>query len=353
MASEFFHEFHDTGKVNTIRAREQKPLSECQLDLADFTKVKHYLGNGKHGWMLVMIDIYSRYLWAVAIKDKTAANVLGGFKVIDVKPENIVTDSGSEYKGVMGQHLRDSGINHFTVEVGDHRSLGIVDRVIRTIRARLRTIWDATETFNWVGHIGEVVKKYNNSVHRTLGDTPHNVYTNMGKNGQPIERDTLINKFPNGTIVRKLLERNMFEKGGSQYSVQRFTVVGRRGFKVELNDGSLFSPRKLIVSKLENDETKQDLRAREQKATKKKKSDQILKRELDIEPDGSPEFPVPAEPAEPAEPEAIAPSALPPAPPRRTGRERQAPRINRDLGYQEGSGAYYGRQYRARVICRF
>ena len=324
VSRELFHDRHDSGRVNTIRPREPKPLSEVQLDLADMTKVKGTPGNKKFGWMLVMIDLYSRYLWIVPIKDKTAANVLGGFKVLP-KPEHLTSDSGSEYKSVMGQYMRDNNIKHFTVAVNDHRSLGVVDRVIRTIRAKLREVWNDNNNFDWVSHIDDIVKKYNNSIHRTLNEKPINVFRGVKTGEHQIERDPLIKKFPNGTIVRKLLERNLFEKGGSQYSVKRFTVVGRKGFKVELDDGSLFSPRDLLISKIENDETVQSLRSRERKETHRKTRNQLLKRELGLEPDQVEEMDI----------KEAAPAPAVPAP--RPARERRAPKRGADEGYGRGS----------------
>eukprot|EP00808_Paulinella_micropora_P027067 g64026.t1 len=48
----------------------------------------------------------SRYLWVVPLKDKTAVNVLGVFKAIGVKPDNIVSDSGGEFKALTLRHMK-------------------------------------------------------------------------------------------------------------------------------------------------------------------------------------------------------------------------------------------------------
>eukprot|EP00808_Paulinella_micropora_P027066 g64025.t1 len=156
--------------------------------------------------------------------------------------------------------------------------------------------------------------------------TPNDVYLGKARNTQNIERSDDINKFPVGTVVRKLLERNMFEKGGSQYSTKRFTVVGRKGFKVELNDCSLFSTRELIISKIENDETMEDLRLREQKKTAKNKQVKTLKSKLGV--------------PEPMEEDTYEPPTPAPAPApvviRRSGRERQLPEDLREFYAEVG-----------------
>ena len=46
----------------------------------------------------------------------------------------LVTDNGTEFKGVVGKRLSDLHIVHHTVEVGDHRTLGMVDSLSRFVK---------------------------------------------------------------------------------------------------------------------------------------------------------------------------------------------------------------------------
>jgi hypothetical protein len=46
---------------------------QWQMDLLDLTKYKKV--NKGYGWLLVVIDIFSRYGWAIPIKTKSSENI--------------------------------------------------------------------------------------------------------------------------------------------------------------------------------------------------------------------------------------------------------------------------------------
>jgi len=261
-----------------------KPLQQVNIDLMIMDKIKNKKGNKGFAYALVIIDIYSRYLWIVPIKTKTASETLDAWKKVfkaSKQPANITSDSGSEYKGVFAKYLRDNNISHRTVEIGDHRSLAIVDRVIRTIRRKLRLLWEINNNFDWISHIDRVVKEYNNKIHSTTKAKPIDILNGRKQNNQHITRSNLIMKFNIGDRVRKLLKRNQFEKGGKQFSKNTYIVKDREGFKLILNDGTKYSPRELLKTEFKNDDDN-DTQQKLKKITKAKTRKQLLKRELGL-----------------------------------------------------------------------
>ena len=54
-----------------------------------------------------------------------------------------------------------------------------------------------------------------------------------------------------GVFVRKLVKKDIFEKGGQLWTKKIYTVTGRSGFKVLLDDDSLNDPRQLKLTKME------------------------------------------------------------------------------------------------------
>ena len=96
-------------------------------------KIKDKKGNKGYAYALVTNDTLDG--WEKAFPKSTE------------KPKNITSDSGSEFKGVFGKYLSQNDINHRVVEIGDHRTMGIVDRVIRTIRDKLRILWEVNDNF--------------------------------------------------------------------------------------------------------------------------------------------------------------------------------------------------------------
>ena len=68
---------------------------EWQMDLADMQSLKQY--NDGYRYLLVCIDVFSKYVWVVPIKSKTGPALVEEFKVILLsgrKPEKIMTDQG-------------------------------------------------------------------------------------------------------------------------------------------------------------------------------------------------------------------------------------------------------------------
>ena len=71
---------------------------EWQMDLADMQSLKQY--NDEYRYLLVCIDVFSKYAWIVPIKSKTGPAIVEAFKVILAsgrKPQKIMTDQGTEF----------------------------------------------------------------------------------------------------------------------------------------------------------------------------------------------------------------------------------------------------------------
>ena len=71
---------------------------QWQMDLADMQSLKDY--NDGYRYLLVCIDVFSKYAWIVPIKSKTGPALVEAFKVIlssGRKPHKIMTDQGTEF----------------------------------------------------------------------------------------------------------------------------------------------------------------------------------------------------------------------------------------------------------------
>ena len=80
---------------------------DWQADLADLQSLKKY--NNNYCYILVVVDVLSRYLWAEPLKRKTPPEVMEAFKKIIKSsgrtPWRLCTDRGTEFKGAFGQFL--------------------------------------------------------------------------------------------------------------------------------------------------------------------------------------------------------------------------------------------------------
>ena len=91
-----------------------------QIDLADLTSLAVH--NDGFKYLLTCIDCFSRFAWAVPIKNKTAQYVTDAFVSIVTtrRPTYLQSDKGGEFlNSTFQSFLKDQGILHYTSENDD------------------------------------------------------------------------------------------------------------------------------------------------------------------------------------------------------------------------------------------
>ena len=71
---------------------------QWQMDLADMQSMQKFTDG--YRYLLVCIDVFSKYAWVVPLKNKTGPSLVEVFEIISArgrKPENIITDQGTEF----------------------------------------------------------------------------------------------------------------------------------------------------------------------------------------------------------------------------------------------------------------
>jgi len=145
-----------------------------QLDLIDLQTYSEI--NENYNWILICIDVFSKFVWISLLKNKNAASVKNG--LIDVlnrstgrKPEKIQTDEGNEFENqVFKAFCRQRNIELFHVD--SDKKASVVERVIRTIKEKM---WRAfTDRGRYVYHdiIHDLIENYNNCYHRSIKTKP-------------------------------------------------------------------------------------------------------------------------------------------------------------------------------------
>lgn len=218
---------------------------DYQADLLDMSKYAR--SNQSMNWILLVEDIFSRKSFAAPIKTKSPNDVLPAlnkaFEELGKPLLTLVTDNGTEFKGVVGKKLKDLHIVHHTVEVGDHRSLGIVDSISRFVKNALHKHFTHTQKVEWFSYLPKLMNSYNSTPHSSLmnmtpleaeereTDTRNIAYGRLIKDAKP-------SKFDIGDTVRILKKKNIFGKGYSiRYSIDKFTIEKIEGKNYILSNG--------------------------------------------------------------------------------------------------------------------
>ena len=206
-----------------------------QADLADFKAISKW--NNGNNYVLVVIDVFSKYLWVQPVKTKTARDVLLAFKKIltgaQRKPESFMTDKGGEFNNwQMKKYCNANGINYYTSQNTETKA-AVAERVIRTIKTRLYRYFEHKKTWTFVNVLQQLVDSYNNTKHRSIGMKPVEVTKDTENRVRqklyPEEEEKPIHfKYSVGTKVRIAREKTIFEKGYTQqWTDEIFTIAQR------------------------------------------------------------------------------------------------------------------------------
>ena len=204
----YAQELHKPVKKNfkRIKVITFKPNEIFGADLVDMFNKK----DGEFRYILTVIDIYSRYAWAVPLKNKTGADVVAAFKKIEKKPEMLWVDKGSEfYNKQVKEYLKDTVI--YSTESG--MKSAYAERLNRTLKNLMFRYFTEKQTHKWVKILPAIVKEYNNNVHSSVGYTPNDIYNKGKKPKVYYEATETKGKFKVGDFVRISKVRGVFEKG--------------------------------------------------------------------------------------------------------------------------------------------
>ena len=200
------------------------------IDLADM--IDYNISNNKgFGYIFVIVDIFSKYLWAIPLKNKYSQTITNEFSTIlstsKRKPLKIESDRGTQfYNSIFQNFLRSKNINHYSRFTDKCPSKA--ERVIRTIRNLLKKHVFERGSANWLSGLPSVIKQYNNTIHHSTKMTPVRaskktnekiVYSNL-KDKREIRKP----KFKLGRIVRTADIKRVFSKGDStKWSYKLYT----------------------------------------------------------------------------------------------------------------------------------
>ena len=190
-----------------------------QADLADFQKISKQ--NDDYKYLLVVIDVFSKFVWVEVLKNKTAQKVLEGFSNIlnksKRKPKQLQTDDGKEFINFkLKGFLDENSINFYTVK--SENKACIVERVIRTIKEKLYRYFTYTKSVKYIDIIDDIVDSYNATYHRTIKMAPNQVNfsneQNIWENLYLFNNNKPLNfNFKIGDHVRLSKVKEVFTKG--------------------------------------------------------------------------------------------------------------------------------------------
>lgn len=214
------------------------------MDLMDMKDLAS--DNDGYRYVLVAIDVFSRFALCAPTKSKAAKDVLVSLETLlsgPRVPKVIRTDKGREFNNTgVSTFLASRDIHHFNTQNTETKA-NYAERLIKTIKHRLYRYFINNKTRRYVDTLQAVVKSYNHTKHSSLGKTPASIdenneqesryeqYVLREKSSTRVKNEVKRHRlyaFKIGQTVRVTHIRNVFDREYSQKWTGELFKVKRR-----------------------------------------------------------------------------------------------------------------------------
>lgn len=227
-------ELHRPARRNyTRRHVEMRGIDDTwQADLVDLQAYADV--NDGFKYMLTIIDVFSKYAWAVPLKTKSAKDVINAMEGVlknGRTPEKLQVDQGTEFHN---RHFKTLMKRHRITMYSTSSNLkaSICERFNRTLKEQMWKRFSLQGTYKWIDIIDTLMVEYNNRRHRTIKMAPIHVtadnetYLLRHIYGKFEENRTRTIKFDAGDHVRISHVKHMMEKGYTpNWTTEIFTIT--------------------------------------------------------------------------------------------------------------------------------
>jgi transposase InsO family protein len=206
-----------------------------QADLVDMRSISKE--NDNFSFILMVIDVFSKFAWGIPLKNKSAQTIIDSFKKIfeDGRiPKKIHTDQGSEFiNKYASEFFEKLGIKIYFIN--SETKAAVVERFNRTIKERMWRFFTYSNSRRYIDILDDLIQSYNNSYHRSIKTKPclvnkdneNKIFSNLyghDKNAD-IDLNNVRIKYKIGDKVRIAKFKKTFEKGYTQNWTKEIFIV--------------------------------------------------------------------------------------------------------------------------------
>lgn len=232
----------------TRKARRHFPRSRVvvegmdsmwDMDLMDMVSLHKH--NDGIKYVLVAIDIFSRYTWCEPVKSKRGEDVVVALKRMLAgprRPNSLRTDKGMEFRSKeVNKYLQGQQIHHIYAQNTETKA-NYAERVIQTLKHKVFRYLLKHNSERFVDVLQQIVRSYNHTKHRSLGQTPASI--TKDKEGESRLQQYILRtkgtkpqrsrpyRFKENQTVRLSHIRSMFDRQYSQkWTGELFTIASK------------------------------------------------------------------------------------------------------------------------------
>ena len=184
--------------------------------------------NSGYRYLLMIIDIFSKYGWSIPLKFKTGEEVAKAFQKIfkENKPKKLWVDKGKEfYNTIVEELLEKNNIKMYSTH--NDEKCTVVERWNRTIKTQLFRYFSANGTEKYTDIIQPLIDKYNSTKHRSIGMTPTDA--RKPSNYQKVFKNLYFKKVKSRNIEPKY-------KVGDKVRISKWKGTFKKGYTINWSD---------------------------------------------------------------------------------------------------------------------
>ena len=205
--------------------------------LTDEEKDNITLNNG-YRYIFMCIDCFTRYAWAVPMKNKDMGTSWSAFDKImkesNRKPHKVWSDEGTEFFNKLWEKKLDNlGITLYAT--GNEKKAVMVERLNKTIKTWMWQIFTEQGDKKWIDIIDELLERYNNRKHSSIGLSPAKASDISHKTERKLVKQQYLDavgeigtpKYALKDWVRIARIKGKFEKGYEAYWSKELYMINR------------------------------------------------------------------------------------------------------------------------------
>ena len=127
--------------------------------------------------VIVIVEHFSRWVELVPVKELTSEETARAFEERVISrvgaPVEVISDNGSEYRGVFKQMLDRYGVQHKPITPGNSQANGMAERVVQTLKESLRKHVMDRGVERWSTHLPTIEFGYRTTKQRSTGYSPY------------------------------------------------------------------------------------------------------------------------------------------------------------------------------------
>ena len=223
-------------KKKKFKRRQVISLSVDSIWATDLVDLRKYAKvNKNYVFLLMVVDVFSKYAWIEPIKNKTGVAVATALKKIfesnGKTPSKLWADNGKEYyNSVVKKLLTNNDVELYSTFNEEKSS--IVERFNRTFLHWLFIYFDTHQNTVYLPVLQDLVTRYNHTRHRSIGCTPEEArkrknyqrvfdHLYLKRQSEPIKPPI----FRIGDQVRLSVIKTNFEKGYTRNWTEELFVI--------------------------------------------------------------------------------------------------------------------------------